>query len=153
LSLVGQPAPALKLPNQKKEVVDLATLRGKKVVVAFFPAAFTGVCTAEMCTFRDAMAALNDLNAVVLGVSVDGPFANGAFATHNGLEFSILSDLHHEAIRAWDVVFENFAGVPGYTAARRSVFVVDENGAVTWEWHAPNPGVQPDYDAVKAALA
>lgn len=149
---LGSPAPAFSLLNTKREKVELAGLRGKNVVLAFFPAAFTGVCEKELCTFRDAIAAFNDLDAVVLGVSVDAPFANGAFAAKNAVEFPILSDYLREAVRAYDVAHDDFAAMPGYTAAKRSVFVVDKEGTLRYAWVAPNPGVEPDYDAVKAAV-
>jgi peroxiredoxin len=84
---------------------------------------------------------------------VDAPFANAAFANKNGLGFPILSDYARQAVGAYGVAHDDFAGMPGYTAAKRSVFTVSENGTVTYEWVAPNPGVEPDYAAVKAALA
>ena len=153
MSLVGHPAPNFTLFDNARQPVSLESFRGSKVVIAFFPAAFTGVCEKELCTFRDSLAELNGLNAKVLGISVDAPFANAAFAAKNGLNFPILSDYARAAVGAYGVVHENFAGMPGYTAAKRSVFVVDEKGNVTYEWVAPNPGVEPDYAAVKAALA
>ena len=153
MSLVGSPAPAFTLYDTAKKPVELASFAGKKVVLAFFPAAFTGVCTKEMCAFRDSIAQFNDVGAAVLGVSVDAPFSNGAFAKENGVTFPLLSDYDRKATRAYGVAIENFAGLPGYVAANRAVFVIDENGQVTWEWKAPNPGVEPDYDAVRAAVS
>lgn len=152
MSLVGQSAPEFSLLNTSREAISLSGLRGKKVVIAFFPAAFTGVCKKELCTFQDSLSALNDANAVVLGVSVDAPFSNGAFAKDNGVTFDVLSDYTRSAVNAYGVAHESFAGMEGYTAAKRSVFVVNEEGNVTYEWVAPNPGVEPDYEAVKAAL-
>ena len=152
MSLVGQTAPDFSLPNTKRESVTLSELRGKKVVLAFFPAAFTGVCQKELCTFQDSLAELNDANATVLGISVDAPFSNGAFASQNGVEFDILSDYARTAVAAYGIELNDFAGMPGYTASKRAVFVVNEEGQVTYEWVGPNPGVEPDYAAVKAAL-
>lgn len=149
----GDKAPDFTLFNSKRERVSLADLRGKTVVVAFFPAAFTGVCEKELCSFRDSLAALNDLNATVLGVSVDAPFSNGAFADRNQLNFPLLSDYNREAVRAYGVALDDFAGMPGYTAAKRSVFVVDGEGKVTYAWVGPNPGVEPDYAEVQKAVA
>ncbi|MCA9491272.1 MAG: peroxiredoxin [Myxococcales bacterium] len=153
MSLLGKPAPAFSLLDTGRKPVSLEEQRGHKVVLAFFPAAFTGVCEKELCTFRDAMAALNELDARVLAISVDAPFSNAAFAQRNALEFPVLSDYARTAVEAYGVAHHDFAGMPGYTAAKRSVFVVGPDGDVTWEWVAPNPGVEPDYDAVKAALA
>ena len=152
MSLIGQPAPDFSLPNTSKEAIRLSSLRGSKVVLAFYPAAFTGVCTKELCTFRDSLSAFNDLNAKVLGISVDSPFSNGAFASQNDLNFDLLSDYSRSTVQSYGVALENFAGMEGYTASQRAVFVVDEDGNIAYEWIGPNPGVEPNYDAVKAAL-
>jgi len=154
MSLVGQKAPSFTMFNHKREKVELASLhQNGRAVLAFYPAAFTGVCTRELCTFRDSMAALNGLSAAVVGISVDAPFANAAFAEANGLNFSLLSDYDRAASRAYGVALDNFAGMTGYTASQRAVVVVAQDGTVVYEWIAPNPGVEPDYEAVKAALA
>ncbi|MBK8014817.1 MAG: peroxiredoxin [Deltaproteobacteria bacterium] len=150
---VGTKAPDFKAFDHKREEVSLTTIAGKNAVLAFFPAAFTGVCEKELCTFRDSMARLNDMNAVVLGVSVDGPFANAAFAERNNLNFRLLSDYSRTMVKAFDVAHDDFAGMPGYTAAKRSVFVLDAEGVVRYAWVAPEPKVEPNYDEVQAALA
>jgi peroxiredoxin len=150
---IGNKAPELNLFNQKRERVSLEAQRGKKVVVAFFPAAFTSVCERELCTFRDSLAALSDIGATVLAVSVDAPFANAAFASKNNLNFDVLSDYTREATRAYGVAIDNFAGMPGYTASNRAVFVVNAEGSITYAWVGPNPGVEPDYEEVKRAVA
>ena len=153
MSLVGQNAPAFSLLNTKREIVSLESLRGQKVVIAFFPAAFTGVCTTELCTFRDQLAAFNAINATVVGICVDAPFSNAAFAEKNGLNFPILSDYTRAAVNAYGIAHNDFAGMPGYTASKRAVFVVDAAGVVTYEWVGPNPGVLPPFDEITAALA
>lgn len=153
MSLLGKTAPDFTLLNHKREKIHLAELRGQKVILAFYPSAFTGVCEAEMCTFRDSLEALNSVGATVLGISVDNPFVNAAFAGKNNLNFSLLSDYNREAVNAYGVALPDFAGMAGYVASKRAVFVVDANGQVSYEWVGPNPGVQPDYDAVKAAVA
>jgi len=152
MAQIGDKAPDFNLPNHKRERVSLESLRGKTVVLAFFPAAFTGVCEKEMCSFRDSLTALNDLNATVLGVSVDAPFSNAAFAERNQLNFPLLSDYNREAVKAYGVAHDDFAGMPGYTAAKRSVFVIDPNGTLQYTWVGPNPGVEPNYDEVKRAV-
>lgn len=149
---VGDNAPQFSALNQKREAVSLDKFSGKKVVLAFFPAAFTGVCEKELCTFRDAMAHFNDLNAEVLGVSVDAPFSNAAFAERNSLTFDVLSDYTRSMVKAYGVAHDDFAGMPGYTAAKRSVFVIDGEGKVTYAWVADNPGQEPNYDEVKASV-
>jgi len=149
----GTQAPQFTLLDAKRQKVSLQDNRGKKVVIAFFPAAFTGVCEKELCTFRDSLAALNELDATVLAISVDAPFANAAFSEKNGLTFPVLSDYTREATKAYGVELPDFAGMPGYTAAKRAVFVVDREGVIQYAWAGPNPGVEPDYEAVKKAVA
>jgi glutaredoxin-dependent peroxiredoxin len=149
----GSPAPDFKLFNHNKQEVSLASLKGKNVVLAFFPAAFTGVCEKEMCTFRDQLASFNDLNATVLGISVDAPFSNAAFAQKNNVNFDLLSDYNRTAVKAFGVNHDDFAGMPGYTAAKRSVFVLDKEGIVRWAWVAETPKNEPDYEAVRKAVA
>jgi peroxiredoxin len=149
---VGDRAPDFSALNLKRETVNLSGFAGKKLVLAFFPAAFTGVCEKELCTFRDAMAHFNDLDADVLGVSVDAPFSNGAFAEKNNLNFDILSDYTRNMVTAYGVAHDDFANMAGYTAAKRSVFVIDGEGKVTYAWVADNPGQEPNYDEVKAAV-
>jgi peroxiredoxin len=153
MSLLGQSAPEFTLYDTKRVAHTLSSYRGKKVVLAFFPAAFTGVCEKELCTFRDSLAELNGLDATVLGVSVDGPFANVAFAAKNKLTFPVLSDYLREATRAYDVALDDFASMVGYTASNRAVFVIDKEGVIRYAWVGANPGVEPDYDAVKKAVA
>lgn len=150
---VSQKAPHFALFDSARKPVSLADFAGKTLIVAFYPAAFTGVCEKELCTFRDSLAALNSSDATVLGISVDAPFANAAFAERNGLNFPLLSDYKRDAVRAFGVAHDDFAGMPGYTAAKRSVFVIDGQGVVRYAWIAPNPRVEPDYDAVQRAAA
>jgi len=152
MSLVGQTAPDFNLKDTEHNWVRLSDLRGKKVILAFYPAAFTGVCEKEVCTFQENLSALQEAGAEMFGISVDAPFSNAAFRDQTGAQYALLSDPACEVIKAYDVVFPDFAGIEGYTVAKRSVFVVDEEGTVSYEWIAPNPGVEPDYAAVKAAL-
>ncbi|SIR73521.1 redoxin domain-containing protein [Natronorubrum thiooxidans] len=121
------------------------------IVLAFFPGAFTGVCTDEMCTFQDRLAAFDDLDATVYGVSRDSPFALNEFRDQNGLEFGLISDYNKEIIADYDVEMD-FADLGVYGVAKRSVFVVDADGEVTYAWVSDDPGVEPDYDEVEAAV-
>ena len=152
MAAIGSDAPDFTLFNNKREKVTLSEQRGKNVVLAFFPAAFTGVCEKELCTFRDSLALFNDLDATVYGLSVDSPFANNAFAEKNQLNFPILSDYAREAVRAYGVAHDDFAGMPGYTAAKRSVFVIDKQGKIAYAWVADVPSQEPNYDEVQAAV-
>lgn len=150
---VGQRPPDFQLPDQDKKQRTLKDFLGKKTVLAFFPGAFTSVCTKEMCTFRDSMQTLNSLNAQVVGISVNDPWTNKAFAEANKLQFPILSDYTREVVRKFSVFHDDFAGLKGYTVAKRSVFVLDDKGIVRYRWVSEDPGRQPDYDEVKKALA
>jgi len=152
MSLLGQTAPDFTLFDTAREQVSLSDFKGGKVVLVFFPGAFTGVCTKEMCAFRDALSNFNDLGATVLGICVDSPFANGVFTAQNDLNFPILSDYTRSTVNAYGIPFDNFAGMPGYVSANRCVFVLNEDGVVTYEWFAPNLGTEPNYDEVKAAV-
>lgn len=146
---VGQKAPDFTLFDSAKQPTKLSDSKGKNVVLAFYPGAFTGVCTTEMCTFRDRFDSLNSMNAQVLGVSVDGIFAQKAFSDANNLNFPLLSDFNRETVEAYGVALPNFAGMEGYTASERAVFVIDKDGVIRFKWVGENPGVEPDYDEVQ----
>ena len=149
---VGQAAPEFSLYDADRNRQSLSDLKGKNVVLAFYPGAFTGVCTTEMCALRDQMDQFNSLNAQVLGISVDPPFSQKAWADANGLNFPLLSDYTHQVVNLYDVALENLAGMEGYTAANRAVFVVDKDGVVRYKWIAPSPVNEPDYDEIRGAL-
>lgn len=150
---VGEKPPDFQLHDQNRTIRSLKDLLGKKTVLAFFPGAFTGVCTKEMCTFRDSMQALGELEAQVVGISVNDPFSNKAFAEANRLQFPILSDYTRETVKRYDVFHENFAGLKEYTAAKRSIFILDDKGIVRYKWVSEDPGKEPDYEEVKSRLA
>ena len=152
MSLVGSIAPSFTTKNHLMEDVSLSDFQGKKVVLAFYPAAFTGVCAKEMCTFQNDLEELASMGSEIVGISTDLPFSNKVFAEQNQISFSLLSDPSKSIINAYKVAFEGFAGMPTCTVAQRAVFVVDETGTVTFEWIADNPGQEPDYGKVKAAL-
>ena len=149
---VGEAAPEISLFDTDRSKRSLSEFKGKNVVLAFFPGAFTGVCTTEMCAFRDQADEFNSLNAQVLGISVDPPFAQKAWAEANKLNFPLLSDYGRQAVSQYDVALENLAGLEGYTAANRAVFVVDKTGVVRYKWLAPSPTNEPDYDEIRQAL-
>ena len=149
----GDAAPNFTLRSTDGDTVSLADQRGSAVVLAFFPASFTGVCQTEMCTFRDSLAKFNDLNAKVFGVSVDPPFSQAEFHKQNKLNFPLLSDFNGNTVDAYGVTLENLAGIEGYNVAQRSVFVIDGNGNVAWSWVSDSPLNEPNYDDVQSALA
>jgi peroxiredoxin len=149
---IGTQASEFTLFDADKKSRSLSEFRGKNVVLAFYPGAFTGVCTKEMCTFRDTMTKFNELNAQVVGISVDAPFANKAFASQNNLQFPLLSDYTREVSKQYGGIHEDFAGMIGYSVAKRAVFILDAKGVVRYTWVSENPGVEPDYDAISKAL-
>jgi len=149
---VGSKAPVLTLPNQDLQPVDLGAEFAKgTTILAFFPGAFTSVCTKEMCTLRDSLAQLNKANARVLGISVDMPFTLKVFARENGLTFPLLSDFNKEAIRRYGIYLADFVGFKG--VAKRSVFVVDKHGIVRYSQILDSPGHEPDYAKLNEAVA
>lgn len=150
---IGDHAPEFTLTDNDRKPRSLSEFKGRKTVLAFYPGAFTGACTKEMCAFRDSLAELNGLNAQVVGISVDSPFANKAFATQNGLTFPLLSDHGRDVSKAYGGVYDEFAGVKGYSASKRATFVLDAHGVVKYAWISDNPGVEPPYDEIKKALA
>ncbi len=151
---VGETAPGFTLYdyNRKQRSLSEFLSPGKKTIVAFFPGAFTGVCTTEWCTFRDMYGDLQKLNGNIVGISVDGPFAQKAFAEKNSVTYPLLCDFQRETVQKYGVVWKGLGGVEGYVSANRAVFVLDHSGKVTYKWVAPDPGTLPDFEAVKKAL-
>ena len=143
---VGDMAPDFELMAFDKNMVRLSDSIGNRVVLLFYPAAFTGVCTKEMCTLSGSMNRIESAEAEVFGISVDGIFANAAFADANEINFPLLSDTNRQASRAYGVEIPSV--MPDYTAAQRSVFVIDEVGKISYAWIAENPGIEPDYEAI-----
>ena len=149
MSEVNSVAPGFTLKNTKKEDVSLSNFKGNPVVLAFYPGAFTGVCDTEMCKLKEDMAEFNKMNATVLGISVDSPWANGAFADKYELNFELLSDLDRTATKDYNLIFEGLGGIEGYTCANRGVIIIDSEGIIRYRWVAePNPGVEPNYEEI-----
>ncbi|MEF8915679.1 redoxin domain-containing protein [Natronomonas sp.] len=154
---VGDNAPEFTAPmahpdGDIEEVALSELIDNGPAVLAFFPGAFTSVCTGEMITFRDRLENITEAGADLYGVSIDTPFALGEFADVNQLNFPLISDSNKELIDAYDVEMDFEAlGLSG--VAKRAVFVVDEDGTVTYAWVSDDPGVEPDYEDVEAAAA
>ena len=148
---VGTKAPDFQLFSSDKQEVKLSDFAGKNLVIHFFPAAFTGVCTEQLCSSRDDLAYYNNLNADVVGVSVDMPFSLAVFKEQQKINFPLLSDFNKSLIKAYDMYFENFAfGMIG--VAKRGVVVIDKDGNVAYSEETANPGVQVNYVALKEAI-
>ena len=150
---VGQAAPDFNLYDTDGNQRSLGEFRGKNVVLAFFPGAFTGVCTTEACALRDAVDEFNSMNAQVVGITVDSRFAQKAWADGNNVNYPFLSDYARAAVNAYDVALPGLAGMEGYVAANRAVIVVDGEGIIRYRWVAPSPANEPDYDAVRQAVS
>lgn len=150
---VGDKAPDVILVNPDRQPVNLSTLYGEPLVLAFFPAVFSATCTREMSAFRDNLKEFEQVGARVVGISVDMPYAQKAFAEAHQLQFPLLSDYNRRAISALGIEDPSFAKgqLPG--VARRSVFVLDGDGTVAYRWVADKPGVEPNYEEVRAAVA
>lgn len=148
---IGSKAPDFKLFSSDKKEVSLADYAGKVLVIQFFPAAFTGVCTEQLCSSRDELAYFNNLGADVVGVSVDMPFSLGVFKEQNKINFPLLSDFNKRMIHDYDMYFPNFAfGLKG--VAKRGVVVVGKDGNIAYAEETANPGAQVNFEALKAAI-
>jgi peroxiredoxin len=148
---IGSIAPDFTLVNQDREPVTLSQLRGRPVVLAFFPAAFSSVCTKELCTFRDGMSGLEKAKAQVFGISVDSFFALKAFHDQQGFKFALLSDFNKQVIRDYGVFNEDMIGLKGI--AKRAVFVLDAHGVVRYREVLEDARNEPDYQKVYDTLA
>ena len=152
---IGTSAPDFTLKSKTAhglEEIKLSDNFGKRAtVLLFFPLAFTGVCTEEMCDVSGGISSYESLNAAVYGISVDSPFAQEAWAQQEKITVKLLSDLNKTVIKAYDVVFPMLAGV-GDTAARAAV-IIDKAGNIVYVEQTPTPKDLPNFEAVKAALA
>ena len=148
---VGSKAPDFTLTSHERQPVTLSAQRGQPVVLAFFPAAFSSVCTKELCTFRDSLARLNDARARVFGISVDTFFTLKAFHDAQGYNFPLLSDFNKTAIRDYGVFNEDMIGLKGI--AKRAVFVIDKHGVIRHREVLDDARNEPDYQQVHDVLA
>ena len=148
MSNLNETAPDFNLKNTEKNDIALSSYKGKTVVLAFYPGAFTGVCDTEMCSLRDSMNSFNDLNATVLGISVDSPWANAEFAKKYEINFNLLSDYNRNVSKAYDMIFNGLGGLEGYECSNRGVLIIDGEGLIQYRWVAENPGVEPNYSEI-----
>ena len=152
----GDAAPDFTAPLANGDLGESFTLSERldeaPLVLAFFPGAFSSVCTGEMNTFQDRLAAFEDAGASIYGISVDSPFALNAFREDNDIEYDFISDPNHDIVERYDVTME-FADLGINEVAKRAVFVVNGDGEITYAWTSDDPGVEPDYDEVEEAAA
>ncbi len=152
---IGTRAPDFTLKSKTADgLVDVklsANFGHKQTVLLFFPLAFTGVCTAELCDITSGLSAYASLGAEVIAISVDSPFAQEAWAKKENIKLTIVSDLNKETTKAYDVVFPGLAGI-GDTSAR-AAFVIGKDGVIKYAEQTATPKDLPNFEAVKAALA
>lgn len=148
----GEEAPDFEIPDINMKNMKLSDIKGKKIVLAFFPAAESPVCTNEMCNFRDSLNEINNKNTQLIGISVDGPFANKMFTENHHLNFPILSDYKRQVIDDYGIVMKDLAALKDYNAAKRSIFILDENKKIIYKWISDNPLIEPNYDEIKSNI-
>lgn len=147
----GDKAPAFKLINTEKKEVSLEDFKGKNVIVHFFPAAFTGVCTTQLCTVRDAISMYKNDSTDVVAISVDLPFTLAKFKEEQNLPFELLSDFNKEAATAYGAIYENWIlNLKG--VAKRSAFVIDGNGTIQYAEVLESAGDLPNFAAINETL-
>lgn len=147
----GDQAPDFKLVSSELKETSLADFKGKKLVIQFFPMAFTGVCTTQLCTMRDSFGFYEGMNAAVVAISVDSPFTLAKFKEEQFYQFPLLSDFNKEASPAYGAFYEEFAfNLKG--VSKRSAFVIDEEGKVLYAEVLESAGDLPDFNAIKAVL-
>lgn len=149
---IGEKAPAFTLFSDEKKEVSLGELQGQNVVILFFPQAFTGVCTTELCSMRDNMAVYSRLNAQILAISVDSVFTLAKFKEEQALTFPLLSDFNREVSRSYGSLYETFVfGMRG--VSKRSAFVIDKEGVVRYAEVLESAGDLPNFAAIQETLS
>lgn len=147
----GRPAPQFTLVSSAKKEVSLSDFKGKKVVLHFFPMAFTGVCTTQLCTMRDNFGYYDGLNAQILAISVDSPFTLAKFKEENNYQFPLLSDFNKTVSPAYGAWYDEFVlGLKG--VSKRAAFVIDEQQTVIYAQVLDVATDLPDFEAIAAAV-
>lgn len=147
----GSPAPQFTLVSTAKKQVSLSDFKGRKVVLHFFPMAFTGTCTTQLCTMRDNFGYYEGLNAVILGISVDSPFTLAKFKEENNYQFELLSDFNKEVSKAYGCFYEEFVlGLKG--VSKRAAFVIDEDQNIVYAEVLEVATDLPDFNAIAEAV-
>jgi peroxiredoxin len=148
---VGQPAPQFTLISSDLKEVSLADFKGRKVILHFFPMAFTGICTTQLCTLRDNFGFYEGIDAQVFGISVDSPFTMAKFKEENQYQFPLLSDFNKTASEAYGAFYNEFVfGLKG--VSKRAAFVIDEEQNITYAEVLESAGDLPDFEAITEKL-
>lgn len=149
---IGQPAPQFTLYSSELQEVSLSDFKGKKVIIHFFPMAFTGVCTTQLCTMRDNFGYYEGHNAQIIGISVDSPFTLARFKEENNYQFPLLSDFNKEVSAAYSAFYEEFVfGLKG--VAKRSAFVLNEDQDIIYAEVLESAGDLPNFEAIREVVA
>jgi len=149
---VGEKAPEFELADTELKMRTMEEFKGKKIVLSFFVAASSPICEIELCTFRDSWDEISNLGAQVVAISNDGPFANKAFAEKHNFNFPVLADYTSKTIRDYDVLMPDLLHIKDYNAAKRSVFIINEDGTVGYKWVSEDPLKEPNYQEIKDFL-
>lgn len=148
---VGDQAPDFKLFSSELKEVSLNDFAGRKLVIQFFPMAFTGTCTTQLCTMRDSFGYYEGINAAVVGISVDSPFTLAKFKEDQSYQFPLLSDFNKEVSQAFGAFYDEFVfNLKG--VSKRAAFVIDETGKISYAEVLENAGDLPDFEAIKQVL-
>ncbi len=140
--------------DSDKNPVSLSSFKGEKnVLLLFFPVAFTGVCTAELCSVRDDIGNYDNDNTAVLGISVDSVFTLEVFKQQQNYNYPLLSDFNKEVSTKYDTIYESFTGMDMHGVSKRSAFIIDKSGVVQYAEVLDNAGEMPDFDQIDKKLA
>jgi peroxiredoxin len=149
---VGDQAPDFKLFSSDLKEVSLKDFAGQKLVIQFFPMAFTGTCTTQLCTMRDSFGYYEGINAAVVGISVDSPFTLAKFKEDQSYQFPLLSDFNKEVSQSYGAFYDEFVfNLRG--VSKRAAFVIDEAGKICYAEVLENAGDLPDFEAIKQVLS
>jgi peroxiredoxin len=147
---INSPAPQFTLTSSELKQVSLSDFKGKKVVLHFFPLAFTGVCTTQLCTMRDSFGYYDGLDAQILAISVDSPFTLAKFKEENNYQFTLLSDFNKEVSTAYGAIYKQFFGLKG--VSKRAAFVIDEDQNIIYAEVLEDANNLPDFNAIAEAV-
>ena len=148
---IGQQAPDFALFNTEKNKISLSDYKGKPVVLLFFPLAFSGVCTKEMCSVRDSMSVYNNFNAEIIGISIDSLFVLDKFKKENNLDFTLLSDFNKAVSTEYGCLFETFS-FEMIGVSKRAAFVIDKDGNVQYAEVLESAGELPNFELIQECL-
>ncbi len=149
---IGDVAPDFELPDTELKLRTLEEFKGGKIILSFIVAASSPVCEAELCTLRDSWQEISDLGAQIVAISNDGPFANKVFAEKNNLKFPLLGDYTSKTIQDYDILMKDLLHLKDYNAAKRSVFIILEDGKIGYRWVSEDPLKEPNYEEIKNFL-